>query len=215
MGVCTFRPHPGLGKPAEASICLLPLPRRTHLGALLRSAPRSAPRRLSREEEEELEAEGPEGHSPNSCSPGWAPEVPPLDPSSPETPLQLLRFSELISGDIQRYFGRKDRGQDPDACDVYADSRPASSLARELSCADLVRPARSAPPENREATEPGGCSPGCPEGQAHGPGLGRDGPPLLGPLAAGGGGKPSCPSASPGDLRELPRVPLSPMNIQG
>ena len=134
-------------------------------------------------EEEELEAEGPEGHGPNFCSPGWAPEDPPLDPSSPETPLQLLRFSELISGDIQRYFGRKDRGQDPDACDIYADGRPASSLARELSCADLVRPARSAPPENREATEPGGCSPGCPEGQVHGPGLGRDGPPLLGPLA--------------------------------
>ena len=66
-------------------------------------------------EEEELEAEGPEGHSPTPHSPGWAPEVRPLDPSSPETPLQLLRFSELISGDIQRYFGRKDRGQDPDA----------------------------------------------------------------------------------------------------
>lgn len=80
-------------------------------------------------EEEELEAEGPEGHGPNFCTPGWAPEDPPLDPSSPETPLQLLRFSELISGDIQRYFGRKDRGQDPDACDIYADGRPASSLA--------------------------------------------------------------------------------------
>ncbi|XP_068823320.1 protein PERCC1 [Capricornis sumatraensis] len=134
-------------------------------------------------EEEKLEAEGPEGHSPKPHSPGWAPEVPPLDPSSPETPLQLLRFSELISGDIQRYFGRKDRGQDPNACDIYADGRPASSLARELSCADLVRPACSAPLEDHEATEPGGCSPGCPEGQVHGAGLGRDGPPLLGPLA--------------------------------
>ncbi|CAI9172583.1 unnamed protein product [Rangifer tarandus platyrhynchus] len=134
-------------------------------------------------EEEELEAEGPEGHSPAPRSPGWAPEVLPQDPSGPETPLQLLRFSELISGDIQRYFGRKDRGQDPDTCDIYADGRLASSSARELSCADLVRPARSAPPEDHEATEPRGCSPGCPEGQARGPGLGGDGPPLLGPLA--------------------------------
>lgn len=134
-------------------------------------------------EEEELETEGPEGHSPAPRSPGWAPEVLPQDPSSPETPLQLLRFSELISGDIQRYFGRKDRGQDPDACDIYADGHPASSSARELSCADLVRPARGAPPEDHEATEPGVCSPGCPEGQARGPGLGRDGPQLLGPLA--------------------------------
>lgn len=142
-------------------------------------------------EEEELEAEGPEGHSPAPRSPDWAPEVLPQDPSGPETPLQLLRFSELISGDIQRYFGRKDRRQDPDACDIYGDGHlaghlaghPASSSARELSCADLVRPARGAPLEDHEATEPRGCSPGCPKGQAPGPGLGGDGPLLLGPLA--------------------------------
>nr|XP_031542975.1 protein PERCC1 [Vicugna pacos] len=133
--------------------------------------------------EEELEVEGPEGHGPASRSSGWAPEVGPLDPSCPETPLQLLRFSELISGDIQRYFGRKDRGQDADACDIYTDSHLAGSSARELPCADLVHPAQGASPEDNEATEPGVCSPRGPEGQARGPGIGGDGAQPLGPLA--------------------------------
>ncbi|XP_068421905.1 protein PERCC1 [Eschrichtius robustus] len=133
--------------------------------------------------EEELEVEGPEGHSPAPQSSGWAPEVAPLDPSGPETPLQLLRFSELISGDIQRYFGHKDRGQDPDTCDIYADVHTASSSARELSCANLVRLAQGEAPEDNEATEPRVCSPGAPEGQACGPGLGGEGPQPLGPLA--------------------------------
>ncbi|XP_057603704.1 protein PERCC1 [Hippopotamus amphibius kiboko] len=130
--------------------------------------------------EEELEVEEPEGHSPAPRNSGWAQEVAPLDPSIPGTPLQLLRFSELISGDIQRYFGRKDRRQDPD---IYADGHLASSSAKELSCADLVCLVQSAPPEDNEATEPRVCSPGGPEGQACGPGLGGDGPQPLGPLA--------------------------------
>uniref|UniRef100_A0A8C3YQL5 Proline and glutamate rich with coiled coil 1 n=1 Tax=Catagonus wagneri TaxID=51154 RepID=A0A8C3YQL5_9CETA len=138
------------------------------------------------EGEEELGAEGPEGPSPAHRSSGWAaaaPEAAPLDPSSTETPLQLLRFSELISGDIQRYFGRKDRGQDPDACDIYADGHPASSLARELSCAELVRLAQDAPSDHDEAAEPGVCLPEGREGQVCRPGLGGDGAQPLGPLA--------------------------------
>nr|XP_020024906.1 uncharacterized protein LOC109690143 [Castor canadensis] len=119
--------------------------------------------------DEELEDKRPQGRSPV-----------PQSPSSPETPLQLLRFSELISGDIQRYFGSKDKGQDPDACDIYGDSRQASHSARELYYADLVCLAQAGPLEDEEATEPGVHSP---EGQVWRPGLGGDGAPPLGPLA--------------------------------
>ncbi|KAF6271250.1 hypothetical protein mRhiFer1_000536 [Rhinolophus ferrumequinum] len=142
------------------------------------------------EEEEDgegdLEGEGLGGHSPAPQSSRWAiatPEEAPPGLSSPETPLQLLRFSELISGDIQRYFGRKDRGQDPDACDIYSDSRLVCSSARELYCADLVRLAQDGSPDDDESTEPGVHSPGGPEGQAHGTGLGGDRVQPLGPLA--------------------------------
>ncbi len=39
-------------------------------------------------------------------------------PNNAEMTNQLLRFAELISSDVQRYFGRS---QDPDACDIYAE----------------------------------------------------------------------------------------------
>ncbi|XP_058894485.1 protein PERCC1 [Kogia breviceps] len=164
-------------------LCDFRLPLPSH-GPFLLSDP-EAPDTSEEEEdgEEELEVKGPEGHSPATQSSSWAREVAPLDPSGPETPLQLLRFSELISGDIQRYFGHKDRGQDLDTCDIYADGHTASSSARELSCTNLVRLAQSEAPEDNEVTEPGVCSPGAPEGQACGPGLGGEGPQPLGPLA--------------------------------
>ncbi|XP_058426383.1 protein PERCC1 [Diceros bicornis minor] len=136
--------------------------------------------------EEELEVEGPGARSPAPQSSGWAsaaPDVAPLDPSGPETPLQLLRFSELISGDIQRYFGPKDRGQDPDACDIYADGCRVGSSAQELYCADLVRLAQGGPPDDGEAAEPSIHSPGGSEGQARGLGLGGVRAQPLGPLA--------------------------------
>uniref|UniRef100_A0A2K6FNT4 Proline and glutamate rich with coiled coil 1 n=1 Tax=Propithecus coquereli TaxID=379532 RepID=A0A2K6FNT4_PROCO len=138
------------------------------------------PETSEEEEEEEEEEEGEEEEEeeedpPPQCS-GWAeptPEAAPEGPGRPETPLQLLRFSELISSDIQRYFGRKDKGQDPDACDIYADGRPAGSSARELYYADLVRLAQGRPWEDEEAPEPGVCSLG----------LSRDRAQPLGPLA--------------------------------
>ncbi|XP_035573311.1 protein PERCC1 isoform X2 [Canis lupus baileyi] len=121
------------------------------------------------EDEEQPQAEGLGGHSPALQASGWAPEAAPPGPSSPETPLQLLRFSELISGDIQRYFGRKDREQDPDACDIYADD----SSARDPQGADAARLAPGGPPDGDEAAEPGVLSPRGPEGCTRG----------LGPLA--------------------------------
>ncbi|EGW04411.1 hypothetical protein I79_007926, partial [Cricetulus griseus] len=128
---------------------------------------------------QELQDEGPQDCSPDSQSSGVAPQ----SPSSPETPMQLLRFSELISGDIQRYFGRKDTGQDPDAQDVYSDSQPASCSARDLYYADLVRLAQDGSPEDEEAAELSVHVPGGPEGQVHRLGHRGDRVPPLGPLA--------------------------------
>ncbi|KAM5227550.1 protein PERCC1 [Ctenodactylus gundi] len=128
------------------------------------------------EEEEDLEAEEPRGCSLIYQDSGRVPE----GPSSPQTPLQLLRFSELISGDIQRYFGPKDKGQDPDACDVYAASRPATHSAREQSSADPAPWAQGGSPEDEEAAEPAVCMPRGRQGLGHRP---VNGSLLLGPLA--------------------------------
>lgn len=138
------------------------------------------------EEEEEQAGEGPGAHSPVPQSSGWAPVAPeeaPPGPSSPEMPLQLLRFSELISGDIQRYFGRKDRGQDPDACDIYADGCSTSSSARELYCTDLVHLAQGRSPNDDRGAEPGVHSPRGPQRQGHEAGIGGERVQPLGPLA--------------------------------
>lgn len=130
----------------------------------------------SEEEEEEERGE------PGACCPASQDAAPP-GPGSPETPRQLLRFSELISGDIQRYFGREGRGQDPGACSICVGSRLAGSSARELYCSDPGCLARGGAPEDDEAAEPEAQSPRGPEGQARGPGLTRDSVLPLGPLA--------------------------------
>lgn len=138
------------------------------------------------DEEEELEGEESGSHSSVPQSSDWAmagPEEAPPGPSSPEMPLQLLRFSELISGDIQKYFGRKEKGQDPDACDIYSDSRLAGSSARELYCADLMRLAQGGSPDDNEASKPGVHLPRGPERQVCRTGLGGDSAQPLGPLA--------------------------------
>ncbi|KAF6122970.1 hypothetical protein HJG60_000535 [Phyllostomus discolor] len=138
------------------------------------------------EEEEDLEGEGPGSHSPTPQNSGWAtvaPEEAPPGLSSMEMPLQLLRFSELISGDIQRYFGRKDRGQDPDACDIYADGHPARSSAREPYCTDPAHPAQGGLPDEDRASGPGAHSPQGPQGREQETGLCGDRVQSLGPLA--------------------------------
>ncbi|XP_058142228.1 protein PERCC1 [Dasypus novemcinctus] len=132
------------------------------------------------ERELELQGEGLGGRSPGPQSSGWAPEATTPGPSGPEMTLQLLRFSELISGDIQRYFGRKDKGQDPDACDVHTAGCPAGRTARELYYADLVRAAQGGAPADADASARG---PGSPEAQTCGQGAGGAGGPPLGPLA--------------------------------
>ncbi|KAM9583318.1 protein PERCC1 [Trichechus inunguis] len=123
------------------------------------------PPETSEEEEEEEEEEVLEGEGPGACSPapwsaGGTPTSALTGPSSPETARQLLRFSELISGDIQRYFGRKDQGQDPDARDIYGEGRGAGRSARERYYNDLVQEARGgAPDEPPDTAEPPALGP--------------------------------------------------------
>uniref|UniRef100_A0A8C9TCG9 Proline and glutamate rich with coiled coil 1 n=1 Tax=Scleropages formosus TaxID=113540 RepID=A0A8C9TCG9_SCLFO len=64
-------------------------------------------------------------------------------PSPSETPHRLLHFADLISSDIQRYFGRKSRDEDPDACDVYEDRVFSGKCGRERYYADLVKMAQT------------------------------------------------------------------------
>lgn len=64
-------------------------------------------------------------------------------PSPTETTYRLLHFAELINCDIQRYFGRKNRGDDPDSCDIYEERAFLGKCGRERYYADLVKIAQS------------------------------------------------------------------------
>ncbi|XP_036413516.1 protein PERCC1 [Colossoma macropomum] len=67
----------------------------------------------------------------------WA-ENPPA--SHTEMTDRLLRFAELISSDVQRYFGRS---HDPDACDIYAERACPEVSGRQRYYADFMRVASS------------------------------------------------------------------------
>lgn len=53
---------------------------------------------------------------------------------------RLLRFAELISSDVQRYFGRN---QDSDTCDVYAGRSRPEVTGRQRYYSDFIRAASS------------------------------------------------------------------------
>ncbi|MGH0176001.1 UNVERIFIED_CONTAM: hypothetical protein FKN15_076343 [Acipenser sinensis] len=58
--------------------------------------------------------------------------------------IQLLRFADLINCDIQRYFGKKSKEEDPDACEIYEDRLSSVGRSgRERYYADLMRVAQS------------------------------------------------------------------------
>ncbi|KAM4603333.1 uncharacterized protein percc1 [Polymixia lowei] len=62
---------------------------------------------------------------------------------------QLLRFADVISRDVQRYFGRGT--DDQDACDIYNDSVPVTTSGRLRYYDDLLRIARTGNPEDQDA----------------------------------------------------------------
>lgn len=61
---------------------------------------------------------------------------------------QLLRFADLISRDVQRYFGRC--SGDQEACDIYSDSVSVTASGRLRYYDDLLRIARAGSPEEQE-----------------------------------------------------------------
>ncbi|RXM32462.1 hypothetical protein EOD39_0216 [Acipenser ruthenus] len=89
------------------------------------------------EEEEEGEEEEEEGAGDTD-----APQH--SSHSTTEMTIQLLRFADLINCDIQRYFGKKSKEEDPDACEIYEDRLSSVGRSgRELYYADLMRVAQS------------------------------------------------------------------------
>ncbi|XP_076998380.1 protein PERCC1 [Tamandua tetradactyla] len=116
------------------------------------------------EEEEEEEELGSCGSAPPSS--GQAPAAT-TAPGGPEMTLQLLRFSELISGDIRRYFGRRDEGQDPATCDLHSAGCPAGRSSRELCSTGLRHLAHGGDPDDTDA--PGAQGPGGDVEQPLGP----------------------------------------------
>ncbi|XP_072915982.1 protein PERCC1 [Hemitrygon akajei] len=67
-----------------------------------------------------------------------------------KTTLQLLRFTELINNDIQKYFGRKSKDDDPDSCNIYEDRFYSGKSGRELYYADLIKIAQDGDQEEEE-----------------------------------------------------------------
>ena len=64
---------------------------------------------------------------------------------------QLLRFADLISRDVQRYFGRC--SGDQEACDIYSDSVSVTTSGRLRYYDDLLKIARAGTPEERDVDE--------------------------------------------------------------
>ncbi|XP_077305601.1 protein PERCC1 isoform X2 [Lithobates pipiens] len=79
----------------------------------------------------------------------------PTPEESTEMTKQLLKFSELISSDIQRYFGQKTKDEDPDSCNIYEDYfTPRLSGGQEMYYHDLVRIAQNKNHEKEDLFNP-------------------------------------------------------------
>ncbi|XP_029021617.2 protein PERCC1 [Betta splendens] len=68
---------------------------------------------------------------------------------------QLLGFADLISRDVQRYFGRT--SGDQDACDVYGNSEFVTTSGRLRYYDDLLRIARAGAPEDHGSSSARRC----------------------------------------------------------
>nr|XP_033770579.1 protein PERCC1 [Geotrypetes seraphini] len=135
------------------------------------------------EEEEEDEGEEIESDGSSSCQAleveGYLPDY---GQNCAEMTLQLLRFTELISCDIQRYFGKKTKEEDPDSCNIYEDHMSCRKSGREMYFVDLVRIAQNGDGEDEDQSTP---LPGCVEldCQVLNSVCCKDGTQKLGPLA--------------------------------
>uniref|UniRef100_A0A672GG88 Proline and glutamate rich with coiled coil 1 n=1 Tax=Salarias fasciatus TaxID=181472 RepID=A0A672GG88_SALFA len=73
-------------------------------------------------------------------------------PQALDVTRQLLRFADLISRDVQRYFGRG--AGEREGCDIYSDSAAVATSGRLRYYDDLLRIARSGSPEERQSRAP-------------------------------------------------------------
>ncbi|KAM8961922.1 protein PERCC1 [Pelodytes ibericus] len=71
-----------------------------------------------------------------------------------EMTTQLLKFTELISSDIQRYFGQKSKEVDPDSCNIYEDYYIPSFSGQEMYYQDLVKMAQRRPHDKGDSFHP-------------------------------------------------------------
>ncbi|KAK2817260.1 hypothetical protein Q5P01_025451 [Channa striata] len=101
-------------------------------------------KRKEEEEEEDEESEAQEEEEEESLEEAF------LNPShcALDVTKQLLRFADLISRDVQRYFGRS--SGDQEACDIYSDSISVTTSGRLRYYDDLLRLARAGSPEEQD-----------------------------------------------------------------
>ncbi|XP_058236985.1 protein PERCC1 [Hemibagrus wyckioides] len=93
-------------------------------------------------EEEEDDSTGVESHITDPSASDLYSEI---------TTDRLLRFAELISSDVQRYFGRS---QDSDMCDMYVGRSRHEVTGRQRYYSDIVRAASSEPGDESENLGP-------------------------------------------------------------
>lgn len=115
------------------------------------------------EEEDEDEDDGEESEAQEEEEDGSDDAFP--SPAHPYFDMtnQLLRFADLISRDVQRYFGRCS-GSERDSCDMYSEAVPVATCGRLRYYDDLLKLARAGSREETDdsttscSTNPGSSS---------------------------------------------------------
>ncbi|XP_036070268.1 protein PERCC1 [Oryzias melastigma] len=100
------------------------------------------------DEEEDEDCDAPEDEE--ECLGGFLPNS--ADPVLDMTK-QLLRFADLISHDVQRYFGRC--SEDRQVCDIYNDSVSITTSGRLRYYDDLLKIARAESPKIQDCVSAG------------------------------------------------------------
>lgn len=101
------------------------------------------------EEEEEDDDIGEESEAQEEEEDDLEDAFPSPAPPSLDVINQLLRFADVISRDVQRYFGRRS-GSERSSCDVRSEAGPVQSGGRLRYYDDLLKLARAGSPEEAD-----------------------------------------------------------------
>ncbi|XP_035195733.1 protein PERCC1 [Oxyura jamaicensis] len=156
------RVSPGPGLPLRADMAAgvirplagLRLPSPFPHGLLLPARPEPDFPDLSEEEEEDDEEEGDEEEAAEDSTSCSGLEL--AGPNAAETTLRLLRFSELISCDIQRYFGRRGQEEPAGGRGIPEDCSSPRHATHEPGAASLPCAARGSQPQPEAVMARGG-----------------------------------------------------------